>query len=249
MLSSLRARRAVFWYLGPDRIVAALVSRAEREPVLEACAASYSAPVAGSRFAPGVVEVAWVLGCDKLVHVAALASSFCRVEACDIDAAPPGRRRRGSSTIRDSEGVAQRGSEGVAQHGSGGVGQRDSEGVAQRDSEGVAQRDSEGVALERRGAVSGAEGLRVWAEEGAVAQAAALFRRARLHLIALDCEPCALASLSEVLGSVDAEAARRQHLSAVAVLPESESAAEALGDDLAVPVGLAVAWFGVRRAV
>jgi hypothetical protein len=209
MLSSLRARRAVFWYLGPDRIVAALVSRAEREPVLEACAASYSAPVAGSRFAPGVVEVAWVLGCDKLVHVAALASSFCRVEACDIDAAPAARRRRGSSTIRDSEGVA----------------------------------------IERRGAVSGAEGLRVWADEGAVAQAAALFRRARLHLIALDCEPCALASLSEVLGSGDAEAARRQHLSAVAVLPESESAAEALGDDLAVPVGLAVAWFGVRRAV
>lgn len=209
MLSSLRARRAVFWYLGPDRIVAALVSRAEREPVLEACAASYSAPVAGSRFAPGVVEVAWVLGCDKLVHVAALASSFCRVEACEVETAPAGRRRRGSSTIRDSEGAV----------------------------------------VERRGSVSGADGLRVWAEEGAVAQAAGLFRRARLHLIALDCEPCALASLSEVLGTGDEEAARRQHLSAVAVLPESESAAEALGDDLAVPVGLAVAWFGVGRAV
>ena len=81
-----------------------------------------------------------------------------------------------------------------------------------------------------------------------VAQATALFRRARLQLIALDCEPCALASLSDALGTGDADGARRQHLSAVSVLPESESAAEALGEDLAVPVGLAVAWFGAGRA-
>ena len=206
MVSSLRARRATFWYLGADRIVAAVISRAEREPVLEACAASYSAPVAGSCFAPGVIEVAWVLGCDRHAHVAALAASFCRVEACEAQPAPRSRGRRASPAADESSGT------------------------------------------ERRGVISGADGLRVWAEEGAVAQAAGLFRRARLRLVALDCEPCALSSLSDVLGTSDTDGARRQHLSAVAVLPESESAAEALGNDLAVPVGLAVAWFGAGRA-
>lgn len=227
MLASLRARRACFWYLATDRIVAAVISRAEREPVLEACAASYSSPVAGagpaplpgpgtglavtgpagaatlrasktagSRFAPGVVEVAWVLGCEKLVHVAALASSFCRmVDADDGDEAALDEELPG-----------------------------------------------------RVGAVAGAGNLRVWAEEAAVAQAASLFRRAQLRLLALDCEPCALASLAAALGVAEVEHARRQHLSAVALLPEASQAAEALGRDLAVPVGLAVSWFGAGRA-
>jgi hypothetical protein len=91
--------------------------------------------------------------------------------------------------------------------------------------------------------------MRVWADENVVREASSLFRRARLHLLALDCEPCALASLAAALGSGNADGARRQHLSAVAVLPESETAAEALGGDLAVPVGLAVAWFGGGRAL
>jgi len=203
MFASLRARRAVFWYLGPDRIIAAVISRAEREPVLEACAASYAPPVAGSCFAPGVIEVAWVLGCERRVHVAALAASLCRMEACDELAA--------QAPAAGDEAVASR------------PGQR-------------------------RGSVSGSDGVGVWADESAVAQAGGVFRRAGLRLIALDCEPCAIASLSEALGTSDAEGARRQHLSAVAVLPDCESAAEALGDDLAVPVGLAVSWFGAGRA-
>jgi hypothetical protein len=218
MLSALRTRRAAFWYLGPDRIVAAVVSRTRREPVLEACAASYSAPVAGGCFAPGVIEVAWVLGCERLVHVAALASTFCRVEARETEPGvkqPRGRRSR-TGDAADEAVLGVSAAEGVRR---------------------------------RRGAVSGADGVGVWAEESAVAEASALFRRARLHLLALDCEPCALASLADALGSSDADGARRQHLSAVAILPESESAAEALGDDLAVPVGLAVAWFGGGRAV
>ena len=214
MLSALRTRRAAFWYLGPDRIVAAVVSRTEREPVLEACAASYSAPVAGGSFAPGVIEVAWVLGCERLVHVAALAATFCRIEAEPV-AKSPGHRSGVPAAV--DEPVA----EAAVAHG----------------------------ANERRGAVSGAEGLGVWADERAVAEATALFRRARLHLLALDCEPCALSSLADALGTSDANGARRHHLSAVAVLAESESAAEALGDDLAVPVGLAVAWFGAGRAI
>jgi hypothetical protein len=219
MVAPLRTRRAAFWYLGPDRIVAAVVSRTEREPVLEACAASYSAPVAGACFAPGVIEVAWVLGCDRVAHVAALAASFCRVEACEAETASKPRRQL--SRVQRATGDAGPGE--IIPTAQGG--------------------------RERRGLVSGADGLRVWAEEDAVAQAAALFRRARLHLVALDCEPCALASLSDALGTRDTDGARRQHLSAVAVLPESESAAEALGDDLAVPVGLAVAWFGIGRAL
>lgn len=217
MLSSLRTRRAAFWYLGPDRIVAAVVSRTEREPVLEACAASYSSPLPGGSFAPGVIEVAWVLGCERLVHVAALAASFCRTESAEAELPEAAGRRRS------------------------GFGRRRSQPAPEPVVE-------EGMKL-RRGAVSGAEGFRVWADEGAVREAAALFRRARLHLLALDCEPCALTSLADALGTGDADGARRQHLSAVAVLPESESAAEALGDDLAVPVGLAVAWFGGTRAI
>jgi hypothetical protein len=237
MISTLRTRRAAFWYLAPDRIVAAVLSRSEREPVLEACAASYSPPVAGALFASGVVEVAWVLGCERYVHVAALAAGFCRMEAVPVEEARSRRRTRrgGSPDARPAGGLpgalaVQSVSESSASLAAGAP---------------VPCADRR----ERRGAVSGAAGVRVWADEAAVAQVANLFRRAQLRLLALDCEPCALASLADALGSGDAEGARRQHLSAVSVLPESETAAEALGEDLAVPVGLAVAWFGGGRAV
>lgn len=236
MISALRTRRATFWYLAADRIVAAVLSRSEREPVLEACAASYSPPVAGASFAAGVVEVAWVLGCEKHVHVAALASEFCRIEAAPAQQETRRRRRRGRAPVADPDmlAAAPDGAASLAVSLAASAGD-DSASLAQK--------------AERRGAVSGGPGVRVWADEGAVAQAASLFRRARMRLLALDCEPCALASLADALGTSDAAGARRQHLSAVVVLPESETAAEALGDDLAVPVGLAVAWFGGGRAV
>ena len=182
--------------------------------MLEACAASYSAPVAGACFAPGVLEVAWVLGCERHAHVAALAAPFCRVEAamergagCHVGAL---RLRRSDAGAEPRRG---------------------------RRRKRVAASSAERTAC-------GSGPTRAPSRE-----AAALFRRARLHLLALDCEPCAIASLADALGTGDPDGARRQHLSAVAVLPESESAAEALGDDLAVPVGLAVAWFGGRRAL
>lgn len=204
MLVSLRARRAVFWCLGPDRIVAAVLSRGEREPLLEACAGSYAARLPGACFAPGVLEVAMVLECRREAHVAALAAGYCRLE--QPGEAPTSRRRGPWRRFR-------------------------------------AARDAD-AAGERVGVVSGADGVRVRADEKAVAEAAALFRDARLRLVALDGEPCALASLADVLGAADPLAARRQALSAVAVTPEAEAAAEALGDDLAVPLGLALAWFG-----
>jgi hypothetical protein len=238
MISTLRTRRAAFWYLAPDRIVAAVLSRSEREPVLEACAASYSPPVAGAVFASGVVEVAWVLGCERYVHVAALAAGFCRMEAAPVEEARSRRRSSRRAASPDARLAAQLPGalavqavrESPASLAAGGA---------------VPCTDRR----ERRGAVSGGAGVRVWADEAAVVQAASLFRRAQLRLLALDCEPCALASLADALGSGDVEGARRQHLSAVSVLPESETAAEALGEDLAVPVGLAVAWFGGGRAI
>jgi hypothetical protein len=205
MLSPLRARRAVFWHLASDRIVAAVLSRSEREPVLERCAASYSPPVsaaaAAACFAPGVVEVAWVLDGERLPQVAALSSSFCRVARVDDEDDVDAPETSSRSAVREVVEI-----------------------------------------------VRGADDLEVRADEAAVAQAAALFRRARLRLVALDVEFCALSALAEVLGVADREAARRQHLSAVAVLPECEAAAEALGQDLAVPVGLAISWFGATRA-
>jgi len=204
MFVSLRARRAVFWCLGPDRIVAAVLSRGEREPLLEACAGSYAAKLPGACFAPGVLEVAMVLECRREAHVAALSEGYCRLEQSGETA--PFRRR---GPWRRFRAAGEAGGEGG-----------------------------------RVGVVSGADGVRVRADERAVAEAAALFRNARLRLVALDCEPCALASLAEVLGTSDPLAARSQALSAVAVTPEAETAAEALGDDLAVPVGLALAWFG-----
>lgn len=239
MLSTLRSRRAAFWYLAPDRIVAAVVSRSDREPVLEACAASYSPPLAGACFAPGVVEVSWVLGCERMAHVAALAGPFCRVEECEDE----GPRRR-SPLLRAMRG---RGRGPAVPAAAGAV-------LPSAGAQAGSLLPSPAVGAparpERRGIVRDADRrLRVFAEEQAVEQAAALFRRARLSLIALDCEPCALASLSDALGTADADGARRQHLSAVAVAPETENVAEALGEDLAVPIGLAVAWFGVGRAV
>jgi len=242
MLSTLRTRRAAFWYLAPDRIVAAVVSRTRREPVLEACAASYSAPVAGSSFAPGVIEVAWVLGCERMVHIAALAAPFCRVDAVEAEQS---RRSRWRSQV--PEPLLSSRADPTASVGCSLAVDRDA--VAGSSLVLVADSPGAAAANQRRGVIVGADGFGVWADEDAVKEAASLFRRARLHLLALDCEACALASLADALGTGDTDDARRQHLSAVAIVPESESAAEALGDDLAVPVGLAVAWFGAGRAV
>jgi len=226
-LPSLRTRRATFWLLAPDRLVAAVFSRSEDEPLLEACAASYARAAAGFCFAPGIAEVAAALGVEKQAHVAALGASFCRLRETAASpaaaATEAGRPRRADSEQEEERVVA----------------------------------------------VLGREGLAVHAESRAVLQAAHLFRRSGLHLLALDCEPCAMASLAEFLGTDPGAAnapelvldsapltgafaenpTRRQALSAVSVRPEAERAAEALGEDLAVPVGLAVAWFGALRAL
>lgn len=220
MLSTLRTRRAVFWYLAADRIVGAVVSRGEREPLLEACAASFSRPVSGASLATGVLEVAWVLGCERIPHVAALAAAFCGVEAEEDFCAP------------SSVGSAM---------------SRTPNSQVQADVHEQGRRHSPVTRI--CGATRDADGLRVWANEAAVGEASALFRRARLRLLALDCEACALASLSDALGTAEVETARRQPLSAVSIAPDTEGAAEMLGEDLAVPLGLAVAWFGAPRAL
>jgi hypothetical protein len=75
------------------------------------------------------------------------------------------------------------------------------------------------------------------------------FRRARLELVRLDCEGCARLALASFLGttvapSADGRLRDPDPLSAVSIVPECESAAAELGGRLAVPVGLALAWFG-----
>ncbi len=245
MFASLRAGRATFWYLAADRLVAAVIVRTADEPLLEACAASYAHGGPPSLFAPGIVELAWLLGADRFGHVAALAAPFCT-----IDRAGETRVRRGSAAaspvgetmVADGGAVVADGAEPTA-----------AERVANIK---VAAGDSAN------------SGLRVRAQLRAVSQAQGLFRRAGLRLLALDCEACALVTLADTLGasspslvpspgssahsslrqSPGAQLASPQPLAAVSVSPEAERAAHALGDDLAVPVGLALAWFGARRA-
>lgn len=204
MPSPLRARRGAFWLLAPDRLVAAVVARGEHEPVLEACAATYATSTAEVPFAPGVVEVAWVLGVERCAHVAALAADFCRFEP---------------ETSGDGSHATGVGGTGAEACGS------------------------------RRAAVADGEGVALRAEERAVARAASLFRRAGLRLVALDSELCALATLVETLGVSDPGQGRRRPLAAVAVRREAEAAAAAIGEDLAVPVGLALGWLGHARAL
>lgn len=240
MFSSRRAGRATFWYLAADRLVAAVIARTSDEPLLEACAASYAQAGQPSLFAPGVVELAWLLGADRFGHVAALASPYCSLDP-------------------DDDGDADTGAASLVADGA------DCFAASGADRHGAAATALAG-ADERIAAVRGGSGRRVRAQLRAVSQAQALFRRARLRLLALDCEACALVTLAETLGTSAAgsgpafgqgssravacagDDSLRQPLAAVSVSPEAERAAHALGDDLAVPVGLALAWFGAARA-
>lgn len=258
MFASLRAGRATFWYLAADRLVAAVIARTADEPLLEACAASYAHGGPSSLFAPGVVELAWLLGADRFGHVAALAAPFC-----SIDQVAETRSRRGT-------GAASQLAEAMVADGTDGFGALGGAVAAA----GAAPTAGERVARIRGASVSSSgSGLRVRAQLRAVSQAQGLFRRARLRLLALDCEACALVTLADTLGtsapglvpvsaslspgspaqssslqSYPAQSCSLQPLAAVSVSPDAERAAHALGDDLAVPVGLALAWFGARRA-
>jgi|GEM_PF-1673801 len=259
MFASLRAGRATFWYLAADRLVAAVIVRTADEPLLEACAASYASSGQPALFAPGIVELAWLLGADRFGHVAALAAPFCTIDQIDQAAATGRQTGAGPSSHAVDAMVADR------VDGFGASGGMPAAAVAEPTAaERVAiVRDAPGAS----GRAS-SPGLRVRAQLRAVSQAQGLFRRARLRLLALDCEACALVTLADTLGvsapdqghlyPSSAQPASRQPLvgqsrsaqplAAVSVSPEAETAAHALGDDLAVPVGLALAWFGAHRA-
>ena len=73
--------------------------------MLEACAASYAAPVPGSYFAPGVIEVAWVLGCERHAHIAALAAPFCRVEKAKGNGAAFPRGAADDAAVDEEDGA------------------------------------------------------------------------------------------------------------------------------------------------
>ncbi len=106
--------------------------------------------------------------------------------------------------------------------------------------------------------VVGAEDVSVRVARTAVADVRLAFALARLRLLAVDCEQCALANLATALGHGTGAApaaterleadASLQPLAAVSVATEAEETALALGDRLAVPVGLALGLFGVGRS-
>jgi hypothetical protein len=115
--------------------------------------------------------------------------------------------------------------------------------------EGEGEDGTETVCVE----VRGADGLRAFAARPAIANAEARFRGAGLRLVALDCADCALMTLAMYLGrGSDADLAATLEdahaldpLTAVSVAPECERAAAHAADVLAVPVGLALARFGL----
>jgi hypothetical protein len=84
-----------------------------------------------------------------------------------------------------------------------------------------------------------------------IEEAAACFRRAQLPLASLRAEPWARSQLLRFLGGADRKGDAKSGLAAdplaaVTVVPECESRATALGPLLAVPIGLALACFGVE---
>jgi hypothetical protein len=90
------------------------------------------------------------------------------------------------------------------------------------------------------------------ASSAAIGRAVERFAGARLELAALDAAPCALLNLARYLargGCSDAVADAAHDdldpLTAVSVAPECERDAARLGHGLAVPVGLALAHFGL----
>ena len=180
--------------------------------------ASFAPPLGGSRFAPGLLELAQCLDALAYPHVAALAAGLCRVESVAEDAAGGD-----ASLVR---------------------GAADAAAPAWMRAVGAPAPPVPVAAFPRQVAarVAGGEGLTARADEEAVFGAANLFRNARLRLAALDCEPCALVSLAEALGAADEATSRRQALASVGVAADCERAAGALAADLAVPIGLAHAW-------
>lgn len=98
-LQRLRGRRygrAAFWYLGPERLVVAVIEpgagSGDDEPLLTACATVSSQ--AQTPLAAGLLEAALLVGSRGLDHVAALDERHCRVvTASCIDRAPSPRGR------------------------------------------------------------------------------------------------------------------------------------------------------------
>jgi hypothetical protein len=101
--------------------------------------------------------------------------------------------------------------------------------------------------------VDGSPDLRAIVARPAVVRTAGRFRSAGLRLVSLDCADCALLSLARYLGRAaeagEARAAEETSaldpLTAVSVSPECEVSAARAAELLVVPVGLALARFGL----
>jgi hypothetical protein len=215
-----RGRSAAFWSFSPASLEVAVLERCVGEPLVTACAALEARWLAGGDGpAAGIVELCAAVGAGRLAQVAALADEYCSLAA--------GHSGDGSSDRADADSPAL-----------------------------------------VRVAVAGGEPFVCSADAVAVAHVRERFAAAGLRLQRLDCAPCARLALTAFLGAPAPSvldygaaggevatvfertftgaprAAPLDPLAAVSVAPDCEDAAAALAARLAVPVGLALLWFG-----
>jgi len=220
-------RSAAFWRLSAATLDVAVLARGVGEPLITACAGVEARWTAGGGGpAVGLSELAAAVDAGRLRHVAALGDEYCALaDSARAEEAESGEHRFGAS-IRDT------GAPG-------------------------AQRVSAPVA--------GVEPYVCTADAQVVGSVCRRFEAAGLRLERLDCAPCARFALAAFLGAPLAvgqaglagagatvapdwqgarQAGQADPLAAVSVAPECEASAAELGARLAVPVGLALAWFG-----
>ncbi len=87
-------RRASFWLLGGDRLSVCVLRRQRDEPFLERCAGWRAAPIEGTLFAPGLLELALATDALELPAVAALGREFAALVATAADEDRPDEGRR-----------------------------------------------------------------------------------------------------------------------------------------------------------
>jgi len=209
-----RMRKAAFWHFGVGRLVVAVLERGAAEPLLVACACAVGE--GPGRFAPGMLECCLAVRAVDLPHIA-----YVGIEASRMTR-PDGRTDRGVSAGAGTEG-------GKPAAGDGPRGP---------------DRGMYGLAgVEICVPVEGVDGLMVECEGAAAYEILDLFEEAGLGLAAVDCADCALVSLAEYLAPAG-ETQVVDPLAAVSVAADCESAAVALGEALAVPIGGALVRLG-----
>jgi hypothetical protein len=179
----------------------------------------------------------WCIGADSIdVAVVRNAVGEPLIEACaGVDCLSVGRRPPHAAGIFDLAGLVS----------ARGLGHVAALGPTLSQLASVEGGPQEPVAGRIRVAVPRADGLLCDADEAAATGIAESFRVLGYRLIALDCAACAELSLTAFLGDhTNADQSTPDPLAAVAVSPEFEETAVAMGERLAVPVGLALEHLG-----